>query len=252
MKLRTTFLATILLAAVLASGNGAQALADTTVTVAATKDAMILGTSANVDTNNASGKGPGLFSGADNQTGRKRSIIAFDVASAGIPASATIVSVTMTLHLAQVAGGSGSTYPSRTLRVHRLRRTWGEGTSGSPTATSLSGAGQGYPRLSGDSSWSYAVFSGSPWPAGGDFNATASASSTLAFPFTLNGAYTWSSTGLVSDVSSWVKGTAVNYGWELKSDLETSPGSFLAFWSRDGAAANANPAIAPRLTIVYR
>jgi hypothetical protein len=50
--------------------------------------------------------------------------------------------------------------------------------------------------------------------------------------------------------TSWAAGG--NIGWILKSDLETSATSLLGFWSRDGAAANANPAIAPKLTITYR
>ena len=56
---------------------------------------------------------------------------------------------------------------------------------------------------------------------------------------------------MVADVQSWVDGTAPNDGWELISDLETSPTSFLGFWSKDGAAANDNPAIAPSLSITY-
>lgn len=89
------------------------------------------------------------------------------------------------------------------------------------------------------------------WTAGGNINATASASSTFTFPFTLNGAYTWSSAGMISDVKAWVSGSSSNHGWEVKSDLETSATSFLGFWTRDGAAANSNPAIAPKLTITY-
>ena len=251
MKLVLHF-ALALLATALVVGSAA---ADTTVTISATKDAMIFGTSANADTNNASGKGPALFAGADGQSNRKRSTLTFDIASAGIPASATIVSVTMTLYLAQVAGSGGggtpTSYPNRTIRLHKVQQTWGEGTSGSPTSPTVGGTGQGYTRVSGDSSWTYALYSGTSWTAGGNINATASASPTFS-SFVLNQAYTWSSAGMVSDVAGWVSGSSTNYGWLLKSDLETSPTSFLAFWSRDGAAANANPAIAPKLTIVYR
>jgi hypothetical protein len=252
MKLVPTLLVSLLASAAAIS----TASADTTVTVSATKDAMIFGTSANADTNNASGKGPALFSGADGQSNKKRSTITFDIASAGIPSNATIVSVTMTMYLAQVAGsgggGSPGSYPNRTLKLHKVQQNWGEGTSGSPTSPTVGGTGQGYTRVSGDSSWSYAIYSGTSWTAGGNINATASASSTFSTPFVLNAAYTWSSAGMVTDVGSWVSGATTNYGWLVKSDLETSPTSFLGYWSRDGAAANANPAIAPKLTIVYR
>jgi hypothetical protein len=256
MKLVHTLLLSLLACAAAFSATIGTAAADTTVTVSATKDAMIFGTSANADTGNASGKGPGLFAGADGSSNKKRSTIVFDIASAGIPSNATIVSVTMTMYLAQVAGsgGGGSTgsYPNRVLKLHKVQQSWGEGTSGSPTSPSVAGSGGGYTRVSGDSSWSYAIYSGTSWTAGGNFNATASASSTFSTPFVLNQAYTWSSAGLVTDVGSWVRGATTNYGWLVRSDLETSPTSFLGYWSRDGAAANSNPAIAPKLTIVYR
>lgn len=230
------------------------ALADVTVTVASTKDAMIFGTSANADTNNASGKGPALFAGADASSNRKRSVITFDIAAAAIPVGSTIVSATVTMYLGQIAGsgggGGGGSYPSRILRLHRLQQTWSEGASGSPTSATIGGTGQGYTRVSGDTSWTYAVYSGTSWTAGGNFVATASASTNIT-TFVVGQPYTWSSAGLASDVSAWVSGSS-NYGWELKSDLETSPTSFLGFWSRDGAAANSNPGIAPTLTIVYR
>lgn len=258
--MKLSFSSRIAMGAALALGviasSAASARADVTVTVAAQKDSMIFGTSANADTGNASGKGPALFAGADGQSNRKRSNIVFDIASAGIPANATIVSVTATLYLAQIAGSGGGgppgSYPSRTIRLHRLQQSWGEGTSGSPTSPTVGGTGQGYARVTGDSSWTYAFYSGTSWTAGGNFNATATASSTFVSPFTLNAAYTWSSAGMVSDVAAWVSGSAVNNGWIIKSDLEGSATSFLGFWSRDGAAANSNPAIAPQLTITYR
>lgn len=256
MKLVPAILLSLLASTAATGATIGTAAADTTVTVSATKDAMIFGTSANADTGNASGKGPALFAGADGSSNKKRSTIVFDIASAGIPSNATIVSVTMTMYLAQVAGsgggGSPGNYPSRVLKLHRVQQTWGEGTSGSPTSPTVGGTGQGYTRVSGDSSWTYAVYSGTSWTAGGNINATASASSTFSSPFVLNQAYTWSSAGMVTDVGAWVSGSSTNYGWLVKSDLETSPTSFLGYWSRDGAAANSNPAIAPKLTIVYR
>ena len=255
MKLVPAILLSLLTSAAAFGATIGAAAADITVTVSATKDAMIFGTSANADTGNASGKGPALFAGADGSSNRKRSTIVFDIASAGIPSNATIVSATMTMYLAQVAGsggGGGGSYPNRVLKLHKVQQTWGEGSSGSPTSPTVGGTGGGYTRVSGDSSWTYALYSGTSWTAGGNINATSSASSTFSTPFVLNQAYTWSSAGLVTDVGSWVSGATTNNGWLVKSDLETSPTSFLGYWSRDGAAANSNPAIAPKLTIVYR
>lgn len=237
------------------------------VTIPAQKDAMIFGTSAGADTGNASGKGPAMFAGADGSSNHKRSLIQFDVASAGIPAGATIDNVTMTLYLAQVAGsgggsGGGGNYPSRTFRLYAMQQAWGEGSSGSPTAPGVGGSGQGYARVAGDSSWDYAVFnpadltagtwtSGGTALHGGNFAASESAESTFTVFTTLNSAYTWSSPGMAGDVQNWLAGTSPNDGWLLKSDLENMPTSFLGFWTKDGAAANNNSGIAPSLTISY-
>lgn len=256
--------ATFLLATTCMSGAG---LSAATVTVPALKDSVIFGTSAGADTGNASGKGPALFVGADGSGNRKRSLIEFDIASAGIPADATINSVTLTLYLAQVGGaggggGGGGTYPSRTIRLFDLLQDWGEGNSGSPTSPGVGGAGQGYPRVAGDSTWDYAFYdpanpAAGTWNAngthlhGGNFAAVQSASSTFTSFATLNAPFTWSSAGMAADVKNWVSGTTPNDGWLIQSDLEGSPTSFLAFWSKDGAAANNNPAIAPSLTIDY-
>jgi hypothetical protein len=238
-----------------------------TATVPALKDSMIFGTSAGADTGNASGNGPALFAGADGSSNKKRSLIEFNVASANIPADATIQSVTMTLYLAQVAGsgggsGGGGNYPSRTLRLFDLSQDWSEGSSGLPTSTSANGSGSGYMRMTGDSTWDYASYDSTnlaagKWNAGGmdvrggNFASTESGSSTFISFTTLNAPFTWSSAGMVSDVQGWVNGSTSNFGWLLKSDLETSPTSFLGFWSKDGAAANSNPGIAPSLTITY-
>jgi len=239
----------------------------TQVIVPALKDAMIFGTAAGVDTGNASGKGPALFAGGDGSSNRKRSMVEFDIASAAIPANATIDSVTMTLYLAQVAGsgggsGGGGSFPSRTIRVYALQQDWGEGNSGSPTSPSVGGTGQGYARVSGDSTWDYAFFnpadlSAGTWKSGatnlhgGNFPAIESGASTFTVFTTLNAAFTWNSAGMVSDVQHWVNGGATNFGWMIKSDLEDSPTSFLGFWTKDGAAANSNPGIAPSLAINY-
>src|SRR5262249_36620388 len=152
------------------------------------------GTSVGSDTGNASGKGPAFFAGADGSSNRKRALIEFDIASAGIPSDATITAVTMTLHLAQVAGSGGSSsggnLPTRTFGLYDLLQNWGEGNSGSPTTPGVGGTGQGYPRVAGDSTWDYAFFdptnlNAGKWNAagtdlhGGNFAATPSAVSTF-------------------------------------------------------------------------
>ena len=55
----------------------------------------------------------------------------------------------------------------------------------------------------------------------------------------------------VTAVQGWVTTPSSNKGWLIKSDLETSPTSFLGWWTKDGAAANSNTALSPLLTVVY-
>ncbi|HWU88439.1 MAG TPA: hypothetical protein VN253_14230 [Kofleriaceae bacterium] len=227
-------------------------------TVYATQDAMIFATSGGADTGNASGKGPGMFAGADGQSNKKRTLITFDLASASIPSNAIIDSVTMTLVVGQVAGYGGSgcpsgcTYTSRTIRVYHLTTAWNEGSSGSPTSSSMSGTGQGWTIGSGDTSWTYTNYSGSQWTTlGGDFNATEIASSTFGPTFPLGMTCTWSSAGMVTDVQNWLSTPSSYKGWLIKSDLETSGTSFLGWWTKDGATANNNNALRPKLDITW-
>jgi len=246
----TSTLSTCAALAVLASAS--HAFADVTVVVNATKDATIFATTTGADPGTASGKGPGLFAGSDGNSRPKRSLVTFDVASAAIPANATILGVTMTMQLAQIAGQSdGSNLPQRTFRLFSVRQNWGEGPSGLPTKATLDGTGQGFTRQIGDSSWSFANFDQSPWTAGGDVVPTEIAAVTFAAPYVLSQSFTWSTAGMLSDVRGWVAGTVPNNGWQIRNDAEATATSFLAFWSKDGAAVNGNPALAPQLSITY-
>jgi hypothetical protein len=246
------------------------------VSILAFKDAMICGTSASADTNKASGKGPGMFVGADGSLNRNRSLIQFDIADS-VPAGAQITGATLTLILGQVAGsgsgGAGGNIPTRTINLFALNQDWGEGTSGSPTTAGIGGSGQGYPRVAGDSSWDFAMYdsastttgkwnNGGSDVHGGNFASVESASSTFTLPYTVNTPYTWSAGGMVSDVQHWLDAPGSNHGWLLKAmnginssnqsvSLEDTVTSFLGFWTKDGAAANSNPALAPSLQVTY-
>lgn len=247
-----------------------------TISIGASQDAMIFGTSANADTGNASGKGPALFAGADGSSNKKRSLLEFNVASA-IPAGATITDVTLTLTIGQVAGsgggsgGSGATITSRNYSLHDNLQQWGEGNSGSPTSTTLGGTGQGYARVNGDSTWDYAFYNSNPAQAttwaggqhGGNFAPINSGTLTITNG-AANSSYSFlSTTGLVADVQSWLDSPSTNFGWMLKSDtgitstgatvdLESTPTSFLGFYSREGAiSVTGSAANAPTLTITY-
>src|SRR5215217_624329 len=171
-----------------------------TVRVSAFKDATILGTSGGADTGNANGLGPGLFTGADGQNNMKRSLIQFDLATAGIPADAIIDNVTMSLSLGQVPPSGGL---AQTIRLFNLSQNWSEGSSGSPTSSTISGSGPGYARVNGDSTWDYSNYHSNPalatkWQQddmelhGGNFLSPAHGSSTFT-TFASGSTFSWSS-----------------------------------------------------------
>lgn len=229
-----------------------------TVRVSAFKDATILGTSDEADTGKANGLGPGLFTGTDGQNNMKRSLIQFDLATAGIPADAIIDNVTMRLSLGQVPPSGGL---SQTIRLFNLSQSWSEGSSGSPTSTTISGSGPGYARVNGDSTWDYSNYHSDATRAikwqqddmelhGGNFLSPEHGSSTFT-TFASGSTFSWSSAAMAADVKSWLNNPSDNNGWLLKSDEEAVPRSVLGFWSKDGAAATGNPALAPTLEINY-
>jgi hypothetical protein len=227
--------------------------ASTTKSVAASHDAMIFG---NAQTARASGAGPGMFAGKDTKGNAKRALVTFDLASAGIPSTATIDSVTMKLVLGQVGGagtgGSGSAFKTRLISVYHLTKAWSEGTSGTPTSATMAATGSGYPAATGDVTWVYADDATSSWTtAGGDFTATALATTTITYPFPLGTTYSWSSAAMATEVKNWLTTPGGYHGWIIKSNLEADDQSFLGWWTKDGATANHNTALAPVLTITW-
>jgi hypothetical protein len=202
--------------------------------------------------------GPGLFTGADGQSNMKRSLIQFDLAAAGIPLDAKIDSVTMSLSLGQTPLSSGL---SQTIRLFSLSQSWSQGSSGSPTSSTISGSGAGYPRGNGDSTWDYSSYNSDSTIAikwqqggselhGGNFSSPEHGSSTFT-TFASGSTFSWSSADMAADVKSWLNNPSDNNGWLLKSDEEGVPRSALGFWSKDGAAAAGNLALAPTLEINY-
>ncbi|SOD41925.1 DNRLRE domain-containing protein [Nitrosovibrio sp. Nv4] len=238
--------------------TGAASVHADTVSINAFKDATIFGTSDGADTGNASGMGPGLFTGTDGQLNDKRSLVQFDLAAANIPAGSQIDNVTMSLSLGLVGGGAGV---PQTVQLFDIAQTWSEGSSGSPTSSSLPGSGQGYPRGNGDSTWDYANYNSDPASAikwqnggsdlpGGNFSPIESASAAFT-TFTPGSVHTWSSAAMAADVQDWLDNPSQNNGWLLKSDEEGVRQSLLGFWSQDGAMAAGDTALAPKLEIIY-
>jgi hypothetical protein len=147
------------------------AIASTYTASAPTNDAMIFASSSGADTGKASGKGPGMFAGADTSGNIKRSLVKFDITA--IPTSKTVDSVELDLYIGQIAGSGGQgggcgtncTPASRTFSIYQVDYThsWSEGNTGitgcpmsgpsqfTTECASINGTGQG---------WTYASCSG--------------------------------------------------------------------------------------------
>ena len=150
--------------------------------------------------------------GNNGGTTKRRGAIRFDLSS--IPAGSTT---------------------SQTIALRRMNASWGEGAS-------LAFGGGGAPSEPGDATWVHRFYPSTTWAtAGGQFNATASASRAV----TGTGAYIWSSTTqLVADVQGWVNTPATNFGWLVQGN-ETTLQSVKRFDSREAGATTR-----PQLTVV--
>jgi hypothetical protein len=178
----------------------------------------------------SSGSGPYLFVGRNNGGNLRRAVIAFDVAAA-LPAGSVIHAATLRVHV-----GNVSTTARRTVTVHRMLASWGEG------ASSATG-GSGSPSLPGDATWLHRFYPDSLWEApGGDFLESASA----GFEIGDVGAYTVDGEGLTADVRLWLDRPELASGWLLRGD-ETENGSAKRLDSREIDTLDD----APRLTLDY-
>ena len=180
-------------------------------------------TSIFAENNDASnGKGGELFTGQTNGGNDRRALLRFDLPG-NLPADAIVQSATLTLTLDRTISTATDTFS-----LHRLTGAWGEGNS--------SGSGFGATATAGDATWNRRVHPSTLWAAaGGDFLATASAST----PVGGNGFYDWSSAALTADVQAWIAGTEANHGWLIKPD---NPSALARrFLSRENAVTNQIP-----------
>ena len=132
-------------------------------------------------------------------------------------------------------------HPNATMTLNRLNASWGE-------ASSVAGGsgGAGVAATTGDATWNARFYDASNptnWTtAGGVFNATASATSTVG---TTLGSYSWTSPQMAADVQSWFAAPANNNGWILVGD-ESASSTARVFDSREGSAS-----VQPKLLISY-
>jgi len=180
----------------------------------------------------SNGQGEYMFVGETAQANSRRGVLSFNVAGS-IPAGSTINSVSLQMNC------SRSTTSSRTINLHRLNASWGEGNSnaGEP-------GGNGAPPETGDATWLHRFYPDVLWTnPGGDFAGAISSSTSVGGA----GLYTWpTSSTMVADVQAWLNSPAQNFGWLLRGPENGSTSA-----KRLDTSENINPALRPQLTIDY-
>jgi hypothetical protein len=179
----------------------------------------------------SNGQGIFMFAGLTSGDGTRRALVAFNLAA--IPTNATITGASLSLFLSRPRSDNST----ETITLQKTLKDWGEGASnaGSP-------GGGGVPAQAGDATWLYNSFNTSFWAApGGDFSSTISASTAVS---TNNRAYTWSGSGMVADVQSWISNPSSNFGWLIRGD-EADQQSAQRFHTSE------NTSNRPQLTVTY-
>jgi uncharacterized repeat protein (TIGR01451 family) len=180
----------------------------------------------------SNGAGQFFFVGDTDQPNNKirRGALKFDLS--GVPAGATITSVTLSLNMSKTRSGP------QNVSLHQALQTWGAGTS-----VATGEEGRGAPATTGDATWFYSFFSSQTWTTpGGNFAAPSSATTLVGTV----GMYQWSGAGLVADVQQWVNNPGSNFGWILTGN-ETGPQTAMQFDSE----LNPNASTRPVLTVDY-
>jgi hypothetical protein len=182
----------------------------------------------------SNGSGPTIFAGRTNQQANsiRRGVIYFDVTSA-LPANVIVESVSLTLYMTKANNNN------QVIRLHRLQRDWGEGSSSS-------GGGLGAPATPGDATWLHTFYPDTYWSReGGQYIGRVSASMMVG---DIVGDYTWESTDrMVQDVNRWLMHPDKNFGWIIIGN-ESAPQTVVPFASRE----NPDPDIVPVLEVMYK
>jgi uncharacterized repeat protein (TIGR01451 family) len=202
------------------------------VTLTPAKDNTLYQTSAG---SVSSGAGNSIAFGLDhNDNLAMRGLINFDIASQ-VPAGATINSVTLTVWNNLTFSNS-----TPTVELHRATSDWGEGASAPTRFMPPYGAAK-----TNDATWLNTFYPSRTWNTpGGDFSPTISGSVTIG---TDNKSYTWNSTsGMVSDVQSWLNSPSTNFGWLIKGDETRESGKMID--SKESTTASHRPSLTVQYT----
>jgi len=185
--------------------------------------------------------GVDYFTAGTTQNGpRNRGLLQFDVASA-IPRGSKITSASLGV---TVTKQSGEKPAAMYCGLHRMLRSWGEGTN-LPTV----GPGLGSPAADGDATWLCSFSYTNEWAAPGglentDYIATASSNQTID---NVGGFSFDASFDIVADVQLWLDHPELNFGWMLRSEDESVRFSSRHFASREYA----DPFSVPQLNIEF-
>ena len=179
----------------------------------------------------SNGQGVYLFAGQTNGTGLRRGLVAFNLAP--IPANATITGATLSMFLHRPSPNSIAS----NISLSKALRDWGEGASDAGEA-----GGSGIQAEVNDATWIHTFYDTSFWTTpGGDFSPTLSATTSVL----QNALYTWSGSGMIADVQSWVSNPATNFGWVILGNEKVTQ-SAQRFHSGE------NTSDPPQLTVTYQ
>ena len=177
---------------------------------------------------NSNGTGEHMFAGRTDDGSIRRGLIAFNVTNF-IPSGSTITGVTLTLNMSRTRDRSED------VSLHRVLANWGEGTSNAGQEE-----GRGALATPGDATWQHRFYPTSSWSTvGGDYLPSPSATITVS---DREGPFTWSSTGMVSDVQRWLNTPGTNFGWLIRGGEGTTKTS-RRFDTREVANATLRPVL---------
>ena len=175
----------------------------------------------------ANGSG-NLFVGRINQGDFRRALLFFDIVNgdgqnSGVPAGATIDSVTLTLDVSRdFAGGTAST------TLEKLTRDWNEG----PAGNEGNGGGRGASAGASDVTWTQ-TGNGVNWTTpGGDRSGSVSATHTI-----ISNSPQWSSAQVAMDVQEWLDTPSMNFGWILIGNEQAGSRNARRFGSKETGTA---------------
>jgi hypothetical protein len=186
------------------------------------------------------------FSAGITQNGNtNRALLKFDVAGA-LPAGATITFAGLYVWVTRdpIDG-----YAETSFSLRRMLRPWGEGPNGDPP----SNPGYGQPAQPGDATWTHAFWETNAWTIPGGLEGvdySESPSITASIGPESSQPYFFEGGDATTDAQFWLDHPEQNFGWMLRSDLETGlEARFTA--RRFGSRELEDPNSSPQMIIDY-